>query len=77
MNLSRHIRVTRKELDSWIQYLLDSGYKMQAYVEEHSIIHSALNADGSLNPDYGVIEIRDKSTNRWSRWITIRIPKIG
>jgi len=77
MNLSRPIKVTKKEFDSWIQYLLDSGYMMQADVEDNHIAHFALNADGSMNPDCGAFEIQDKSTNRWSRWITIRIPKIG
>ena len=75
MNLMKHVRVTKKEFESWLQYLKDSGYTVTLTEKTDYIFYGVRNANGFTNLDYNASKIWNKVTHRWERWISIRVPQ--
>lgn len=71
MNLSKWIKVTKREFDNYIGYVRASGYTVIVKNGNYNF-H---DKDGKLNSDFSAYAIRIVSTGRIERSIMIRIPK--
>ena len=70
MNLSKWIKVTKKEFDNYIEYVRNSGYTIVIKDGNYNF-HDKY---GKLTIDFSAYVIRVVSTGRIERSIMIRIP---